>query len=280
MPADLRFDAREAYLDLLAKSLTGYQFPESADEVLEPTPNLARFDPRRVVLATLARKQLKLVRSRPFDPDARRRGIDWPSIGYTMAGLERLANIRYCLEQADADGLPGDWVETGVWRGGASIYAKAVLESIGSERLLWLADSFEGIPESTAEPDIGLASEVGDFSGIGYLAVGANVVRANFERFGLLDDHVKFIEGWFRDTLGNAPIGEIAVLRLDGDLYESTMDALRPLYPKVVSGGFVIVDDYETWPNCRQAIDEYRAAHGITAEIVPIDGSGVYWRKS
>ena len=99
-------------------------------------------------------------------------------------------------------------------------------------------------------------------------------VRRNFQRYGLLDDQVKFLVGWFRDTLPTAPLEQIAVLRLDGDLYESTMDALAPLYPKVSTCGYVIVDDYNL-PMCKQAVDDYRRANGITEQLVPIDDAAV-----
>jgi O-methyltransferase len=91
---------------------------------------------------------------------------------------------------------------------------------------------------------------------------------------------VLFLKGWFKDTLAKAPIKELAVLRLDGDLYESTMDALNPLYAKVSSGGFIIVDDYFAVQQCERAITDFRATHGISDPIHKIDDIGVYWRKS
>jgi len=90
---------------------------------------------------------------------------------------------------------------------------------------------------------------------------------------------VKFLPGWFRDTLPAAPIERIAVLRLDGDMYESTMLALSTLYPKVSAGGFLIVDDYGALPNCRLAVEDFRTAQGITDPIVTVDWTGAYWRK-
>jgi hypothetical protein len=104
-------------------------------------------------------------------------------------------------------------------------------------------------------------------------------VRRNFTRYDLLDDQVKFLPGWFRDTLPKAPIKQLAVLRLDGDLYESTMDALVPLYPKLTPGGFVIIDDYNL-SMCEKAVHDYRKKMGINEEIIPIDDAGVYWRKT
>jgi macrocin-O-methyltransferase TylF-like protien len=102
----------------------------------------------------------------------------------------------------------------------------------------------------------------------------------NFRRYGLLDEQVRFLKGWFRDTLPSAPIKTLALLRLDGDLYESTMDALSALYRKVVPGGFVIIDDYGDFEPCRRAIHEFRDKSGIDDPIERIDDSGVYWRKS
>jgi len=105
-------------------------------------------------------------------------------------------------------------------------------------------------------------------------------VRANFARYDLLDDQVRFPPGWFRDTLPTAPIDQLAVLRLDGDLYESTMDALSNLYLKLSVGGYVIIDDYQI-PGCQQAVHEFRAANGIEDDpLEPIDKWSVYWRRS
>jgi hypothetical protein len=117
-----------------------------------------------------------------------------------------------------------------------------------------------------------------DMSDITYLAVSLEQVKANFQRFDLLDDQVKFLKGWFCDTLPTAPIERIAVLRMDGDMYTSTMDALTNLYQKVSPGGYVIVDDYNSWPACKSAVDEYRRDHGVTADLVKIDPHAVYWR--
>ena len=117
-------------------------------------------------------------------------------------------------------------------------------------------------------------------SAVTALQVSADQVRDNFDRYGLLDERVRFLEGWFADTLSTAPIERLAILRLDGDLYESTMDAFTALYPKLSVGGYVLVDDYGAWEPCRKAVDDYRAAHNITDEITPIDWTGIHWRRS
>ena len=111
------------------------------------------------------------------------------------------------------------------------------------------------------------------------LAVSLEQVQANFARYGLLDEQVRFLPGWFRDTLPTAPIRRLALLRLDGDLYESTWIALESLYPKLSPGGFAIVDDYGAIPACRAAVDEFRAAERITESLIEIDWTGVYWRR-
>ena len=212
-------------------------------------------------------------------PEIRAEGRDWPATAETMVGRRRLDNVRHAVETVLAEGVPGDLIETGVWRGGVTILMRGILEAWDDpDRRVWVADSFEGLPAPNVEsyPD----DEGHDLSGVETLMVGADEVRANFDRYGLLDDRVRFLEGWFADTLAAAPIKQLAVLRLDGDLYESTMDALVPLYDKVSPGGFVIVDDYGAWEPCRKAIEDFRSERGITDEIHEVDWTGVYWRKS
>jgi hypothetical protein len=112
------------------------------------------------------------------------------------------------------------------------------------------------------------------------LAVPLEEVKANFERYGLLDGKVRFLKGWFESTLPEAPIEKLAVMRLDGDLYGSTMDALVSLYPKLSVGGYVIIDDFGAMPTCRKAVMDYRESNGIDDEMINIDWSGAYWRRS
>lgn len=215
----------------------------------------------------------------PGNRDERREGKDWPLLAHTMVGRLRLDNVQHCVERVLDDGIPGDLMETGVWRGGVTIFMRALLAARGvADRLVWVADSFAGLPPP--RPDRYPADRGLDLSGVGYLSVSRAQVEANFERYGLLDGQVRFLEGWFRDTLPAAPIERLAVLRLDGDLYESTHDALVALYPKLSPGGFLIVDDYGHLEPCRAAVTDYRARHGIDEAIVPIDHSGVFWRRS
>lgn len=208
----------------------------------------------------------------------RAEGRDWPAHAETMVGRARLDSLQACVETVLADGVPGDLLEAGVWRGGASILMRAALAAHGdTSRRVWLADSFQGLP--APEPDRYPADAGGDLSGIDVLAVTRAQVEAAFARYGLLDDRVCFLEGWFEDTLAAAPVDRLAVLRLDGDYYASTIVALEALEPRVSPGGFVVIDDHGAIEGCRKAVDDYRADRGITAPIEPIDWTGVYWRK-
>jgi hypothetical protein len=203
-----------------------------------------------------------------------------------MVGRDRLDNVQSLVETVLAEGVPGDLVETGVWRGGTVIFMRALLKAYGVEdRTVWVCDSFQGLPEPDPDRYPHDESMQIEDSGTrsmfdGLLAVPVETVRANFERYHLLDEQVRFLEGWFADTLPTAPIEQIALLRLDGDLYESTMDALVHLEPRVAPGGFVIVDDYESIGACQQAVTDYRAQRGIEEPIHTVDWTGAYWRKA
>jgi O-methyltransferase len=214
------------------------------------------------------------------DVDARTRqeGRDWPLRAYTMIGLKRLNNLQYCIQDVIANNISGDLIETGVWRGGATIFMRAVLKAYAvTDRYVWVADSFEGLPMPDAHR---YPSDAGDtYYQSRELAISLEQVKANFERFELLGEQVQFLKGWFRDTLPAAPIEKLAVLRLDGDMYEATIQALTYLYPKLSRGGYVIVDDYGAVAGCRRAVDDYRASEGIKEEIRWVDWTGIYWRR-
>jgi hypothetical protein len=208
----------------------------------------------------------------------REQGLGWPSRAHTFISLDRLDNIQHCVETALRDGVPGDLIETGVWRGGACIFMRAILAASGdATRRVWLADSFAGLPPPDAD---NFPADAGDrHHEWSEFAVSRAEVEENFRRYGLLDDRVRFLEGWFKDTLPGAPIDRLAVMRLDGDMYESTMQALESLYDRLSPGGFVIVDDYYL-PACAKAIHDFRDARGIADEIANIDNRGCFWRRS
>ncbi len=208
----------------------------------------------------------------------RDRGLDWPAHAYSMIGSERMRNFRTLIENVIKAKIPGDVVETGVWRGGASIMARAVLAAHDArDRKVIVADSFEGLPPpdgSQFPADAGSA-----FHQFPELAVSLEDVKGNFERFGLLDEQVVFAKGWFKDTMPTLPTRKIAVLRLDGDMYESTIQPLEHLYDRISPGGWIIVDDYEIIPACKAAVTDFLAERGLNPTIVPIDGVGVYFQK-
>ena len=270
-------DTREQqlYIELLKRMLTRYGFSEGALREVRPRKKMY-FRP----LAKILRKQgFVLARPEPYDPVQRELGRDWPAHAETMVGLRRLENLHDCIRNIVDDGVPGDLVETGVWRGGSSIFMKGVLTAYGEKRDIWLCDSFEGLPppdEVNFPHDAGIRLDQASF----FLGVTEDAVKRNFERYGLFDDNVHFVKGWFKDTLNSLPVEKISLLRLDGDLYESTIQALDPLYPKLAVGGYCIIDDYGNIEACKRAVHDYRSAHGIEDEIVDIDGYGAFWRKA
>jgi O-methyltransferase len=267
----------ELYLDLLKKCLTRYQFGESYVPLIprRRSPRRLFFQPVRSLLAS---RNMKVVRHVPFDPATRAEGRDHPAEAETMIGLKRLDNVQHCVVDVLRRGVPGDLIETGVWRGGATIFMRAILAAYGDvERQVWVADSFRGLPKPDPEQ---WPAEAGDDHWTSEkLAVSAEEVRANFARYGLLDDRVQFLIGWFKETLPTAPIDRLAVLRLDGDMYGSTMEALEALYPKLSPGGYVIVDDYGAVPQCKEAVTDFRTAHGIIDPMETVDWTAIYWQR-
>jgi hypothetical protein len=214
----------------------------------------------------------------PYNSRFRMEGRDWPVDAHSMSGWKRLENVQFCIEDALRSGVPGDLFEAGVWRGGVTIFMRAVLKAYGiTNRRVWAADSFEGLPK----PDIDRYPEdAGDQHHTAeQLIVSLEQVMSHFERYDLLDAQVEFLKGWFKDTLPAAPVSELAVLRLDGDMYGSTMEGLLNLYPKLSPGGYVIVDDYGASPGCRKATEDFRKSHGVTEAMESVDWTCVCWKK-
>jgi hypothetical protein len=210
--------------------------------------------------------------------------INGPAI--SMLPRARFDNLRDCIEDVLDRNVPGDLIETGVWRGGATIFMRAVLKAYGiTDRTVWVADSFEGLPSPDPEKfpiEARMHNSAVMTRRYNRFAVGIDQVRANFEAFDLLDDQVQFLKGWFKDTLPTAPVRKLALMRLDGDYYESTMDALTNLYDKLSPGGYAIIDDYaeDTWAACRQAVDEFRKSRGITDPMIRVDSKCYYWQRT
>jgi O-methyltransferase len=260
-------DPKELYLHLLKLTLTG---------LAQPQPLSARQHPYGGLDV------------RPLPPTTenawkRYRGEEtWPADAFTMVGIERLDNVQACVEDVLRNNVPGDLIEAGVWRGGTTIFMRALLELNGvRDRIVYVADSFQGVPrpdvESFPADDTEPITQLADLD---FLAVPVKEVAENFRKFDLLDEQVVFSRGWFRYTLPSLDGHTWSVIRLDGDLYESTIQALESLYPGLSVGGYLIVDDYTSIEACRQAVDDYREGNGIEDAIQPIDSSGVFWKKT
>jgi len=271
-PADL-------YLDLLKKTLSFTLWPEppAPAELSEARLSLLERAALRCASGGLARAGLGLFSTRQPAAEDRREGKIWPACAHTMIGLRRLDNLQACVETALEEGVEGDLIETGVWRGGACIFMKGVLAAHGSAgRKVFVADSFSGLPKPDPEYP---ADRDSNFHTFPALAVPLEEVKENFRRYGLLDESVVFLPGWFKDTLADPALNKLAVMRLDGDMYGSTLEALNALYPKLSPGGFCIIDDYAL-PGCRKAVDDFRAEHAVTEEVRVIDWAGAFWRKA
>ncbi|MFU2008998.1 TylF/MycF family methyltransferase [Bacillus pseudomycoides] len=250
---------REMYLELLKKTILFEIWQEYEQDLVS---DLQKYP----------------VKNRAVDPEKHRMGEIWPKFAHSMIGHVRMDNLQMCMETVLKDNIEGDFIETGVWRGGSCIFMRGFLKVHEIEnRKVWLADSFQGLPASNEEkyPSDRLLNWLHT---IDYLCVSLEEVQNNFRKYDLLDENVRFLKGWFKDTLPTAPIEKLAILRLDGDLYESTMDSLTNLYNKVSDGGFIIVDDYFL-PPCKAAVTDFHRKCGIQASLVPIDNHSVYWRK-
>jgi O-methyltransferase len=264
----LSIDRSALYLDLMKRVLRGSESQLESVEVRATNWKRYLLAPLQSALRTRGYRIVSSTRHARFD-------------GETMMSRDRLDNIQACVESVIADGVPGDLIETGVWRGGGAIFMRAILAAHGiTDRTVWVADSFQGFPAPTARSQA-IDQEVDFTAGMGdaFLSVDLETVKSKFRRYGLLDAQVQFLAGWFADTLPAAPLEQLAVLRLDGDMYESTWDALSALYPKLSVGGYVILDDYGFWEPCRRAADDFRRRERISDPIQDIDGEGVYWRR-
>jgi len=269
--------ATDLYLDLLKKCLTRLLFSREYRPLLSLVMPVGLL--QRRIQPVLAKLRLNLYRQTPIDTGKRATGEDWPSDAETMIGLARLNMLQLAIQTILQQDIQGDLIETGTWRGGASIFMRAVLKAHGdASRTVWVADSFQGFPK----PDGRYAQDKRDhhWRYNGTLSVPLEEVQENFARYGLLDEQVRFLRGWFKDTLPIAPIQKLALIRLDGDMYSSTMDALKTLYPKLSPGGYAVIDDYGALPVCRKAVDDFRARQDIHEPMETIDRSGVYWRKT
>jgi hypothetical protein len=270
--------AHNLYLDFVKRAVSGTLTPPRRYD--QP---IGRTRARRALVkaAGAAVKPLGVELRRPVDVDpvALEEGRIWTDASLTMIGWRRMNNIHRCIEDVLRKNVPGDFIEAGVWRGGATILMRAILAAHGvTDRVVWAADSFAGFPPENAvrvPQDVGMKLDEWGAT----FEVPVEAVRDNFARFGLLDDQVRFVEGFFSETLPPLRGRQWSIIRLDGDLYESTMDGLENLYADLCPGGWVIVDDYNSIPVVGRAVDEFRQRHGIAEPIERIDWNGAFWQK-
>ncbi|MGL4488058.1 MAG: TylF/MycF/NovP-related O-methyltransferase [Rhizobiaceae bacterium] len=242
---------RELYIDLLIRTIANTIY---GDGSIIPGQQPAYVEARRLV------------------------GKDWPAVAHSMAGVARLKSLAELVTRVVSEDIPGHMIETGVWRGGCCILMKGILKSHQDvTRKVFLADSFEGLPKPSPEL---FPVDTGDIlHRYDELRVSEAQVRNNFQRYDLLDDRVVFVKGFFSDTLEKLAPEPLSLIRLDGDMYESTIVALNALYPRLSPGGFVIIDDYGALKTCKQAVDDFRLQHSITAPMHVVDWTGVWWQK-
>jgi Macrocin-O-methyltransferase (TylF) len=272
---------RDAYLTLLKRAVLGETVPPTI--MYRPVHHVPGGRFRRGFLARALRQEgAVLARQVAVDisqnDEGRLSAWDLPPWPLTMIGARRLANVEQCMQSVLEAGVPGDFIETGVWKGGTTIFMRGFLRAHDvTDRKVYVADSFQGLPE----PDLTQypADQGLDLHLWPNLSISLDEVRANFARFGLLDRQVEFVEGWFRDTLPPLRGHSWSVIRLDADMYESTIDALRNLYDGLAPGGWLIIDDYQDIPACRRAVDDFRDERSIEEPIVTVDWSAVCWQK-
>ncbi|MBJ8104033.1 MULTISPECIES: TylF/MycF family methyltransferase [Bacillus cereus group] len=275
--------AIQLYLELLKKTIL-FEIWEEYERYLPGTLHISQNLPYEPITFPVAPEikayvealNLDIVKKN-FSKVDRTLGEDWPKAAHSMIGRLRINQLHNAMETIIKENIDGDFIETGVWRGGACIFMRGFLKAYElTNRKVWVADSFEGLPK----PDIENYPQDKDDTlyQYDYLRVPLEEVQKNFKKYDLLDSQVQFLKGWFKDTLPSAPIGKIALARLDGDMYESTMDSLTNLYDKVSPGGFIIIDDFAL-PTCKAAIFDFREQNSIKAPLIPIDNLSVYWRK-
>ena len=251
-----RVRAENAYLEMLKNFLLGYSF-EGVDKTIDGKPG------RKPVRLG----DLHLLR--------RERGQDWPWLGFTMAGELRLKSARAMLTELQENGIEGDFMETGVWRGGTSIFSRGVLSIFGDEKTRnFVCDSFAGLPPSVKVLDPSA------WDNTPYLEVSTDEVAKNFQRVSLLTPQVVFVKGFFNNTMPPLKkyVKKLKILRLDGDMYQSTADVLYHFYENVAIGGYVIIDDWRL--DAKSACWDFFRHNKFLPAVQRPDTVSAYWKKT
>ncbi|ODS63091.1 MAG: hypothetical protein ABS41_07940 [Arenimonas sp. SCN 70-307] len=229
-----------------------------------------------------------------------RQGDPWPDVDgwqreiaakvapYTMASFEQALATIAAVAYIHRAGVPGDFVECGVWRGGQSMAAILTLQRLGGARDIHLFDTFEGMTppddvdvDFTGKPASSVHQKLAvRAKGERWCEASQEEVRENIGSLGYPMERVHFWRGDVRDTIPEAAPEQVAFLRLDTDWYESTLHELEHLYPRVPKGGVVTVDDYGHWQGARKATDEYLGRSGAMPLLYRIDYTGRQWVKA
>jgi O-methyltransferase len=273
-----KLNIEKDYIDLLKSALMGCLENTCYNEVGAGKKSGIK-KAFQTILKFLIPKNTKLIRLSQGSKEERQMRSDSTFNAYTLVGYKRLQFLEESVKEIAHKKIDGDILEAGLWRGGASIFIKKMMDIVGLNNQLYCADSFEGMPKPKLKTD--LDSLNGDYSKIDFYTVGLEKVIENFKNFNALDSQVHFVKGWFSETMPllREKIKKISLLRVDCDLYESTLDVLVNMYDKVSEGGFVYIDDYYGWEGCRKAVDEFRLARSIDQALVTVDRDSVYWNK-
>lgn len=191
---------------------------------------------------------------------------------YTMSDPLRLVTLNKLVQELSTNGVAGDIVECGVCNGGsAAVMATAVVQC--PERSLWLYDTFEGIPQAH-ETDGPLAQTL-----TGHFVGSVQMVREALSKVGYPLERVTLKKGLFRETFKDQLPGNIALLHIDADWYESVLLALQTLYPLVSDGGFIVLDDFGHWEGSRKAFYDFCRAESIQPLLERVGATQAFWRK-
>lgn len=272
--------AQEMYLELMRRALTRHNM-ERHQTVMPANPYGFVFN-WKVGLAERANHLLRKFGfeiAKTVEPSSRARemGQDWPINAETMIGIRRLEQLHFAMHTLKNEKIKGSLMETGVWRGGACIYMAAFCKVYQYEKEIIAADSFRGLP--VPDPENEKENQESNWHAIPYLSVSLEDVKSNFADYGLSGEEIRFVPGFFSDTLPSLDVDEIALLRLDGDMYSSTIDVLENMYDKVVEDGFVIIDDYRL-DSAQSAVSDFLEKRGLSPAFEKIDEDAIFWRKT
>ncbi len=199
---------------------------------------------------------------------------------FTMTSAERLFGLSEAVRFVAAAGIPGDFVECGVWKGGSALLMARVLSEVGdTSRPIWLYDTFTGMAEPTAEDGQVARSRWQQArqrdSHTDWCFSPLQEVQSVMERSAYPPDKLLFVAGKVEDTIPSQAPDRIALLRLDTDWYGSTLHELVHLWPRLSPGGVLIIDDYGHWEGARRAVDEFFAATPILMHRLDYTGRAI-----